>query len=132
MKIWVVFILLAVVFYGCEKTISFDLDEADTVLVVDGSIENGQPPLIILSNSFNYFSEITTDLLEKSFIHDAVITLSNGSRTTKLKEYSFTNDSNTRIYFYSIDSSNLSTAILGELANSIPWTSAWVENLIVR
>jgi len=85
MKRWVVFVLLAIVFYGCEKTINFDLDEASTVLVVDGTIENGQPPFIILSNSYNYFAELKPDLLEKSFIHDAIITLSNGSSTHKLK-----------------------------------------------
>ena len=114
MKRWVVFTLLAVVFYGCEKTISFDLDKAEPVLVVDGSIENGQAPIIILSSSFNYFSELTSDLLEKSFIHGAVIKLSNGSRTHQLKEYFLTNDSSNKIYYYTIDSSNLATAIIGE------------------
>ena len=114
MKRWVVFTLLAVVFYGCEKTISFDLDKAEPVLVVDGSIENGQAPIIILSSSFNYFSELTSDLLEKSFIHGAVIKLSNGSRTHQLKEYFLTNDSSNKIYYYTIDSSILATAIIGE------------------
>lgn len=99
---------------ACEKTVTFKLDESSPKVVVDASIENGQRPVVILSSSLNYFSEITPELLFSSFIHGADITISNGTKTHKLKEYSYKVIANLDLFFYSIDSTNLSTAFEGE------------------
>ncbi|MEO5996026.1 MAG: DUF4249 domain-containing protein [Chitinophagaceae bacterium] len=99
---------------ACEKTITFNLDESAPKLVVDASIETGQPPVVLLSSSLNYFSEISPQILLGSFVHDAVITISNGSKSQVLKEYSFKTPFNKDIYFYSIDSANLSNSFNGE------------------
>src|SRR6476661_144738 len=72
---------------GCEKTIHFKPNDASSLLVVDASIESGRPPLVILSRSLDYFSEITPELLEGSFVHSADVYISTGNLTHKLKEY---------------------------------------------
>jgi len=99
---------------ACEKTITFKLDEAAPKLVVDASIENGQPPFVLLSSSLNYFSAISPEILLGSFVHGAVITISNGSKTQVLKEYSYKTPVNIDISYYSIDSANLANSFNGE------------------
>ncbi|HEU4576494.1 MAG TPA: DUF4249 family protein, partial [Chitinophagaceae bacterium] len=88
MKIKFFLILFAAVFFSsCEKNVTFRLDQSAPKLVVDASIENGKPPVVILSASLDYFSKINPSILEQSFVHNADVFISNGSLTHKLKEY---------------------------------------------
>lgn len=99
---------------SCEKDIDFDLKYAEPVVVVDAEIENGQPPTVALSRSLSFFSAITAELLTNSFIRNAEVTMSNGTVTHRLKEYTVPLGNNYFIYYYGIDSSNLATAFVGE------------------
>jgi hypothetical protein len=111
-----VLILLAVllVFTSCEKNIDFNLKNADDVLVVDAQIENAVAPTVVLTKSLDYFSNITPQILVNSFVHNADVTISNGTLTHKLKEYAVPLGGGYIAYYYSIDSSSLATAFLGE------------------
>lgn len=112
------FILIAVCclwFSSCEKAVTFNLDEVSPKLVVEATIENGQAPFVILSKSLNYFSEISPLALDTSFVRGADIFISNGVLTHKLKEYSTPLGNGYVFRYYSIDSSNLSTAFAGQL-----------------
>lgn len=100
---------------GCEKKVDFRLHDQPDKLVVEGIIENDQPPIVILSKSVSYFSKISADILNNSFVHGAEVVVSNGSLTHKLKEYSRSLGNNISLYYYSVDSSNLSTAFVGQL-----------------
>lgn len=99
---------------GCEKDINFKLNNAPDVLVVDASIENGMPPQVILTKSLNYFSSIDPALLLNSFVRNATVTISNGTLTHTLKEYTIPVAPGINFYSYGIDSSNLSTAFNGQ------------------
>lgn len=107
-----------VLFSSCEKAISFTPNQGEPTVVVEATIEDGQPPIVILSKSLDYFSEITPELLAGSFINDAEIEVSNGMLTHRLKEYSVTTPDGFKLYYYSIDSTNLPTAFVGQLAAS--------------
>jgi hypothetical protein len=107
-------LITAVLFASCEKKIDFDLKNADDVLVVDAQIENGQPPTVILTKSFDYFSNISAVMLAGSFKHNAIITISNGTLSHRLREYPLNVGSGYTIYYYTLDSVNLSTAFVGE------------------
>ena len=107
-------ILLCFTIISCERDIDFDLNESEPTLVVDGEIESGLPPRIILTKSVDYFSQITPELLDGSFVHNAEVILSNGLQTNRLVEYSIPIDSGFSLYFYSIDTLSPSNIILGE------------------
>ncbi len=108
-------VLLITLFAACEKDINFNLKDAATLLVVDASIENNQPPLVILSKSLNFYSTIDPALLFKSFVRNADVTISNGTLTHKLKEYGQPVAGTDSLFYYSIDSANLATAFAGQL-----------------
>ncbi len=108
-------IFLIVFLAGCEKDINFNLKEAEEVLVVDAGIENGQPPIVVLTKSLSYFSTLDQSILQDLYVHYAIVTISNGTKTHRLKEYAISNPWAFNTYYYSIDSSVLVTAFLGEL-----------------
>jgi hypothetical protein len=109
-------ILLAGCITGCEKSISFTPDNDTPSLVVEATIENGEEPLVILTSSLNYFSKITPQILAGSFVHNAEVSISNGVRTHRLKEYEIPVSAGLSVYYYSTDSSNLVTSFTGEFA----------------
>ena len=98
-------LLMVFLLTGCEKSVTFKLDETTPSLVVDASIESGQPPVVLLSNSLNYFSKISPEILLGSFVHGASITVSDGVKQQVLKEYSYKTAALIDIYFYTVDSS---------------------------
>ena len=106
--------IICTLFVSCEKDINFDLKYAEPVLVVDAQVENGEAPIVALSSSLSFFSTISPEILANSFVHNAEVTMSNGTRTHKLKEYQVPTGNGYFIYYYSIDSTNLATAFVGE------------------
>lgn len=116
--------IISVTFISCEKTITFNIEDAEPKLVIEGTIENNQPPIIYLSKSLGYFSEINPSVLESNFVHNADVFVSNGTLTHKLKEYA-TQVGGYTAYYYSIDSTNLATAFIGQLNSSYSLKIIW-------
>ena len=104
MRLISVLFIMGLMFSGCEKTVTFDLEDVQARPVVDAVIESGQPPIVILSGSFNYFSAISPEMLLNSFIHNAEITINDGTETQVLKEYSRNVTPEIKIYYYTSDS----------------------------
>lgn len=82
-------LLLISVFFllSCEKDITIDLQDTKPKIVVEGHIEPGLPPYIILTKTFPYFTYADVETLENLFVHDAVITIFDGNKNHTLLEY---------------------------------------------
>jgi len=101
---------LLFLFSSCEKSIDIKLDETKSQLVVEGTIENDKAPVVILSSSLDYFSEISAEILSNSYVHNAGVFVSDGNLTQQLKEYSVpAGTSGYMLYYYTIDSSASNT-----------------------
>ncbi len=111
-RYFVFFILLFLV--SCEKDINLVPDATTQKLVVDAEIENGVAPTVILTQSTGYYSNLDSSVFNNSFIHNAQLTISNGTKTHLLKEYKVPVRGGF-VYYYSNDPANPSTAFLGEL-----------------
>lgn len=114
MKQGIILIFLGALFFSCEKDIDFKLKEAAPLLVVDAQIENGTPPTVALNKSLDYFGVISPQILANSFVHNAEVTMSNGTVTHTFKEYMVPLANGYTLYYYGIDSANLATAFIGE------------------
>ncbi|MBS1511995.1 MAG: DUF4249 domain-containing protein [Bacteroidetes bacterium] len=114
MKHFFCLVIIVITFTSCEKNINFDLKNADDVLVVDAQIENGVAPTVVLTKSFGYFSTISPALLAGSFVHNAVVTISNGTLTHTMKEYALPLGGGYTAYYYTIDTANLATSFPGQ------------------
>jgi len=109
------FILFVALPAGCERAVDFKLNETEPRLVVEATIENGQPPVVYLSKSIGFFSKIDPPTLVNSFVRNAEVYVSNGTLTHKLNEYAVPVGGGLHFYYYSIDSSAPVTLFLGEL-----------------
>jgi Domain of unknown function (DUF4249) len=109
----VAFLFCAIYLISCEKNIDFKLKVVPDVIVVDASIESNQPPIIVLSKSFDYFSKISPQTLDTLFVHNADVSISNGTQTQKLREYTI-DSTGFHTYFYSIDTSNIPASFIGQ------------------
>ncbi|NML21943.1 DUF4249 domain-containing protein [Pseudoflavitalea sp. G-6-1-2] len=106
--------ILSLLFFSCEKNINFTPRDAGEQVVVDASIESGRYPEVRLSRSLSYFSKLTPELLSGAFIHGAEITVSNGTKTHRLREYERTLQGGLKIYYYTADSLRPANAFRGE------------------
>ncbi|MBS1746768.1 MAG: DUF4249 domain-containing protein [Bacteroidetes bacterium] len=98
---------------SCEKSISLSLKDATALTVVDASIESDGTPIVVLSHSLNYFSTISPAELSASFIHNAIVTVGDSSKTVQLKEYSYTDSTGFAFSFYGVDVANPAEMIFG-------------------
>ena len=114
----VVFIVSSLV--ACEKSINLIPEKGVPALVVEATIENGRPPIVVLSNSLDYFSKIDSQALDASFVHDALVEISDGAQNRQLKEFMVSGKGTNR-YFYSIDTA-APQPYLGQLGGSYTLT----------
>ncbi len=100
---------------SCQKEVHLNLESEPTRLVVQGEIENGKPPFVVLTSTIGFFSTINLTTLQDIFIHGAKVTVSDGVSTIELLEYTIDTAGSSKYYVYSVDTVNLSGILLGEL-----------------
>ncbi len=108
-------LLFTILLVSCEKDINLNIPNSAPKLVVDGRIEAGQPPFVILTNSLSYYSTLGPQVIAGSFVRNADVFVSNGSLTQKLKEYAMPLAPGITAYYYSNDTANLSSSFIGQL-----------------
>jgi hypothetical protein len=114
MKKWGVFIFFLSALTACEKTLTIQPDSQTPKLVVEGQIENGQAPIVVLSNSLDYFSTIDAATLNSSYVHGAKLTISDGSKTVPLKEFTMPLSGGFFFYYYGPSQSSPLTTMFGD------------------
>lgn len=98
--------IAALLFVSCEKEVDFNLPSSvSEKVVVEGGIEVNVPPIVMLTKSFGFTSSINLGTLQDAFISGAAISVSDGSKTVHLKEYSI-DTLNNKYNFYSVDTAN--------------------------
>jgi hypothetical protein len=86
MKINYLFIALVILFAGCEQIITLDLPDVEEQIIVEGSIETGLPPIVILTRSIGFYGATDLEALQNLYVRDATVTVSNGETSVELLE----------------------------------------------
>ena len=71
---------------SCEKNITVDIPVVESGIVVEGYVENGKSPYVILSNTLPFFGSVSTLNLLQYTIKGAIVTVDNGSSVDTLKD----------------------------------------------
>jgi hypothetical protein len=77
-------VLLGVVFTSCERELDLNLPEKDAPIVVEGYVENGEIPYVILAKGTGFFDAIDSSTFSKLGIFNAKVMLNNGDQTVEL------------------------------------------------
>jgi len=107
-------LLLLLAFTSCEKDIDFDLLEAEPLPVIDGRIEQGEYPVVVLTKSLNYFNVLDLSLLAGSFIRNAEVSIMTDSIEVRLKEFEQPLLPGISFYYYSVDTTGGAPLMKGE------------------
>lgn len=84
-----IYLLLILPFcFSCEKDIDIKLKNGGDMIVVEGHIEPGLPPYVLLTKSQPFFSTTDQNVINSLFIKNAHVTVSNGAQTVTLQELS--------------------------------------------
>ena len=71
---------------SCRKDVNVKLPDYKQKLVVEGAIETGLVPYVMLSNSVPYFGDFDFSTPEKAFVKGAFVTVTDGVLIDTLKE----------------------------------------------
>ena len=82
MKGWTVFLLIA--FFSCTKEVNIDIPNYQNQLVVDGIIETGGNPIVLLSQSANIYEASDLAAYLSRFVYDAQLNVISGNDTFPL------------------------------------------------
>lgn len=138
-------LLLCVVLLGlssCQKDIYFNVPDAEPQIVVEGRIETGLPPFVILTKTSNYYGSTSIADLGNLFVHGATVRVSNGEDTIDLVEipfdtlgvqagvytdptFSFLGQAE-KTYTLWVESNDQSLQAVTTIPPSFPLDSAWV------
>lgn len=75
---------LMLLFPSCEKDIELKVPEAEKKLVVEGHIENGKNPYVILTRTASFFQPTDSASLAQMLVLDATVTISDGTTTQSM------------------------------------------------
>src|SRR5690606_3132019 len=71
---------------ACEENLTIDIPAGQEKLVVEGHIEQGAPPVVVLTRSRPVFAGFSPADIEDSFVHGAQVVVSSGGQSYTLKE----------------------------------------------
>jgi hypothetical protein len=83
-KYFFISIIVSIIFYSCTEKINVKLPNSDKKIVIEGSIENGKYPEVIITNSFPLFSSGSGAAITAFYVTDAKVYVSNGFITDTL------------------------------------------------
>lgn len=84
LKKTVLFVLLLILNASCTKEVNVEIPGYAEQLVVDGRIETGSFPIVLLSKSQNVYAPTDLEAYLNSFVSDAQVDVSNGSTSVNL------------------------------------------------
>ena len=97
---------------SCEKDIELDLEQVPSQIVVDGYVEEGLPPYVILSYTSGYFDPVNAAALVNDALRGATVILDDGTDTIRLHEISL-NGTNVNGVYAALDSATLLPVMTG-------------------
>jgi len=84
--LYFLFLLATGVISSCERTIDLDLEFTEPKIVVDGYIETGLPPYVLLSRTSGYFDPVSSSTIINDAISGATVFISDEVDTVQLHE----------------------------------------------
>ena len=71
--------VLAFTFYSCEKNVTVEIPESEEALVIEGYIETGTPPIVLLTRSLPFFGQINVNAILQNSVLGATVIIDNGT-----------------------------------------------------
>lgn len=80
------FLLLLLLLSSCEKDITVDLPVYPVELVVDGHIQPGERPFVLITRTQGYFDPTDFNSIANAFVNDATVTITTNGEVWDLQQ----------------------------------------------
>lgn len=80
-------LLITIGLFACTKEVEIDIPGYEEQLVIDGVIETGMPPFVMLSKSKDIYAPTDLDAFLNGYVSGATITVSDGTTQVVLEEW---------------------------------------------
>ena len=77
--------IVILLLFSCEKEVTLDLPQAEDKIVIEGTIEQGQYPYVIITRNSAYFEPVDTNTIMDMLVTDAIVVVSDGEQTDSLQ-----------------------------------------------
>jgi len=77
------FVFVSLIFSGCETPISLKIPSMENTKVIEGSIENNKPAVVVISKSLPYFSNVSVETILASIDTNAIVKVSDDMGNTE-------------------------------------------------
>ncbi|MBN8703618.1 MAG: DUF4249 domain-containing protein [Bacteroidetes bacterium] len=84
-SIFCILLITLFLFTACEKDITVDIPTNETKVVIEGQIEAGKNPYVILSRTSGYFSAVDSVAIANTMILNGVVLVKNNAQIDTLK-----------------------------------------------
>mgnify|MGYP000932186066 CR=1 FL=1 len=85
-RVLIPLVSLALLLAACTKEVKIAIPGYEEKVVIDGRIETGMPPIVLISKTQDIYSPTTMEAFLNSFQSGAVVTVSDGTNTVVLDE----------------------------------------------
>ncbi len=128
-------LLILVILQSCEKNVTVEIPESEPLIVVEGYIENGKNPLLVLSRTLPFFGSINTSTVFQQTIQGARVIVSDGMITDTLDQIpgigvytsSRITGQENRSYSLRVETEGKVLTSLTHIPTSIALDSVWFE-----
>ncbi len=80
----IILIVSLLMLLSCEKEITLDLPQTTEKIVIEGTIEQGEYPRVIITKNASYFAPVDSNTIVNMLVLDAKVTVSDGDQTDSL------------------------------------------------
>ena len=84
----IITMLISIGIVSCEKNVTVEIPQQEEAIVVEGYIETGEFPYVILSKTLPFFGQINTSDVFQNLISVATVFIDNGTQIDTLSSFS--------------------------------------------
>lgn len=117
------FAVLLLMFSSCTKDITVDLPNPEDKIVVEGSIDVGVPPFVILTKNSSFFGGINFNDLSAYFVRDAdkVWVYNDAGDTTRLQQFCLSDPRVARAFGYDFQTDSIPEICVYTIPDILTW-----------
>lgn len=78
--------MLLLLLIACEQEVEVDLPTTESLLVVEGTIFQGNPPVVFIGESQGYFDPVDANSIGQAFLSGGIVQVNDGENTYALDE----------------------------------------------
>jgi hypothetical protein len=141
MKKLIFFAIIFPFILTCTKEVVIDIPPPEEQLVVEGHIENGIPPYVILTRNSAFYDTFSLEDVNEYFVHNALVTVSDGLNTATMQEFTIDTlgisvsayvaldmvGEEGKTYTLSIQAENKTLSAVTTIPPNVPLDSIWIE-----